>query len=60
MGIRRRVSRGTLADAPGIDFKRIEAPMDPALAEEIYELDRCIECGCCVAGCGTARMRKTW
>ena len=22
------------------------------------ELDRCIECGCCVAGCGTARMRE--
>ena len=41
-----------------LDFKRIEAPMDPALAEEIYELDRCIECGCCVAGCGTARMRE--
>jgi fumarate reductase iron-sulfur subunit len=40
-----------------LDFKRIEQPMDPALAEEIYELDRCIECGCCVAGCGTARMR---
>jgi len=41
-----------------LDFKRIEQPMDPALAEEIYELDRCIECGCCVAGCGTARMRE--
>ena len=24
----------------------------------IYELDRCIECGCCVAACGTARMRE--
>jgi C4-dicarboxylate-binding protein DctP len=31
--------------------------MEPELAEHIYELDRCIECGCCVAGCGTARMR---
>ena len=40
-----------------VDFKRIEAPMDADLAEKIYELDRCIECGCCVAGCGTARMR---
>ena len=39
------------------DFKRIEEPMDPALAEAVYELDRCIECGCCVAACGTARMR---
>jgi fumarate reductase iron-sulfur subunit len=41
-----------------LDLKSIEAPMEPELAEEIYELDRCIECGCCVAGCGTARMRE--
>jgi fumarate reductase iron-sulfur subunit len=41
-----------------VDFKRIEEPMDPDLAEKIYELDRCIECGCCVAACGTARMRE--
>ena len=32
--------------------------MDPALAEQIYELERCIECGCCVAACGTAQMRE--
>jgi fumarate reductase iron-sulfur subunit len=41
-----------------IDLGRIEAPMDPDLADAIFELDRCIECGCCVAACGTARMRK--
>ncbi|MFO1324811.1 MAG: fumarate reductase iron-sulfur subunit [Burkholderiales bacterium] len=40
------------------DLARIEERMDPALAEKIYELDRCIECGCCVAACGTARMRE--
>jgi succinate dehydrogenase iron-sulfur subunit len=40
-----------------VDLKRIEEPMDADLAEKIYELDRCIECGCCVSGCGTARMR---
>jgi fumarate reductase iron-sulfur subunit len=40
-----------------VDPARIEAPMDADLAEKIYELDRCIECGCCVSGCGTARMR---
>lgn len=40
------------------DLARMEAPMEPELAEEIYELDRCIECGCCVAACGTARMRE--
>ncbi len=41
-----------------VDLTRIEQKMDPELAEKIYELDRCIECGCCVAGCGTARMRE--
>jgi len=43
---------------PTPDLTRIEERMDPDLAEKIYELDRCIECGCCVAACGTARMRK--
>lgn len=35
-----------------------EERMDNALANDIYELERCIECGCCIAGCGTARMRQ--
>jgi fumarate reductase iron-sulfur subunit len=35
-----------------------EERMDNALAEEIYELERCLECGCCVASCGTANMRS--
>jgi fumarate reductase iron-sulfur subunit len=34
----------------------VEEPMDNALAEQIYELERCIECGCCVAACGKANM----
>jgi fumarate reductase iron-sulfur subunit len=41
-----------------VDLSRIEERMDPELAEKIYELDRCIECGCCVSACGTARMRE--
>jgi succinate dehydrogenase/fumarate reductase-like Fe-S protein len=40
------------------DLRRLEERMDPELADKIYELDRCIECGCCVAACGTARMRE--
>ena len=39
------------------DLDALEAPMEPDLAEAVYELERCIECGCCVAGCGTAQMR---
>jgi fumarate reductase iron-sulfur subunit len=41
-----------------VDLTKHEERMDPELAERIYELDRCIECGCCVAACGTARMRE--
>jgi fumarate reductase iron-sulfur subunit len=40
------------------DLRRLEERMEPELADKIYELDRCIECGCCVAACGTARMRE--
>ena len=43
---------------PEADLTKLEERMEPELAEKIYELDRCIECGCCVAGCGTARMRE--
>jgi len=35
----------------------LEERMDPDLADEIYELDRCIECGCCISACATKRMR---
>lgn len=35
-----------------------EIRMENDLANEIFELDRCIECGCCIAACGTARMRE--
>jgi len=41
-----------------IDISAIEDKMEPELAEKIYELDRCIECGCCVAACGTIQMRE--
>ena len=40
------------------DLTRMEERKDPDLAEEIYELDRCIECGCCISGCGTIRMKE--
>jgi succinate dehydrogenase and fumarate reductase iron-sulfur protein len=40
-----------------VDPTKEEARMDNAVAEEIYELERCLECGCCIAACGTARLR---
>ncbi len=39
-----------------VNYDRLEERMEPELADEIYEIDRCIECGCCVAGCGTMQM----
>jgi fumarate reductase iron-sulfur subunit len=44
--------------ANDVDVGRIEDRMEPELAQDIYELERCIECGCCVAACGTAHMRE--
>ncbi len=41
-----------------VDIGAMEAPMEPELAEQLYELERCIECGCCIAACGTAQMRE--
>ncbi|MCJ2163428.1 MULTISPECIES: fumarate reductase iron-sulfur subunit [unclassified Pseudodesulfovibrio] len=40
------------------DPQASEQRMDNSTAEQIYELERCIECGCCLAACGTARMRE--
>ncbi|WP_202410220.1 fumarate reductase iron-sulfur subunit [Pseudomaricurvus sp. HS19] len=39
------------------DLCRLEERMEPEVAENIYELERCIECGCCISACGTAQMR---
>lgn len=34
-----------------------EERMSNREAQAVYELDRCIECGCCLAACATAQMR---
>ena len=41
-----------------VDLSSMEQPMEPELAQQLYELERCIECGCCIAACGTAQMRE--
>ena len=38
------------------DADAVEERMSDDLAEAIYEGDRCIECGCCVASCGVANL----
>lgn len=40
-----------------INLSKIEAQMEPHVAEKIYELERCIECGCCISACATAQMK---
>ena len=40
-----------------LDLDVHEERMEPELADALYELERCIECGCCIAACGTAQMR---
>ncbi|MDR2031483.1 MAG: fumarate reductase iron-sulfur subunit, partial [Azoarcus sp.] len=57
-GMSERLQTWLHAQENAPDPRRIEARMDPDLAERLYELDRCVECGCCVAACGTARMRE--
>lgn len=43
-----------------VDLDALEQAMEPALARDIYELERCIECGCCIAACGTAQMHESF
>lgn len=43
-----------------VDLNKLEERMDPDTADKIYELDRCIECGCCISACGTKRMRENF
>jgi len=59
-GMSERLQTWVHAQESNPDLTRLEARMEPEQAEEIYELDRCIECGCCVAGCGTVRMREAF
>ncbi|KPV45231.1 fumarate reductase iron-sulfur subunit [Alicyclobacillus ferrooxydans] len=37
-----------------------EEKMDNELAKEIYEAERCIECGCCIGGCATANIKPSF
>lgn len=39
---------------PGAEEER----MDDDAAQKIYDSDRCIECGCCIASCGVANVRS--
>lgn len=36
---------------------RLEKRVEPQISQDVFELDRCIECGICVAACGVAIAR---
>jgi len=50
-------SEGWIHAATPFDPDAQEQRMDDDLAEAIYEGDRCIECGCCIASCGVANLK---
>ena len=56
-GLNERLETWIHEKSNDFDIDKLEEKMQPELADEIYELDRCVECGCCVAGCGTIQMK---
>ena len=42
------------------DIHQLEAPMEPGQAAQLYELERCVECGVCVSACATKQMRDSF
>ena len=51
---------GWVHDRAAFDAEAPEARMDDDVAQAIYEADRCIECGCCVAACGVANVNPAF
>ena len=49
-------NRAWMFEKQPFDPAATEERMDDELAQAIYEGDRCIECGCCVASCGVANV----
>ena len=51
-------TEGWIHAQEAFDENAQEARMDDDTAAAIYENDRCIECGCCVASCGAANVNE--
>ncbi|NGP54694.1 fumarate reductase iron-sulfur subunit [Thioalkalivibrio sp. XN8] len=58
-GMTERVQGWIEAKAP-FDPDAVEERMDDEVARAIYERERCIECGCCVASCAVANTRPAF
>jgi fumarate reductase iron-sulfur subunit len=51
---------GWIHERAAFDPDAPEARMDDELAQSIYASERCIECGCCVAACGSANVNPAF
>jgi fumarate reductase iron-sulfur subunit len=49
---------GWIHTGQAFDPRGLEERMANPTALKIYEAERCIECGCCIAVCGVANMRE--
>ncbi|WP_206202601.1 fumarate reductase iron-sulfur subunit [Thioalkalivibrio sp. XN279] len=58
-GMTERV-QGWIDEKAPFDPNAQEERMDDELAQAIYERERCIECGCCVASCAVANTRPAF
>ena len=52
--------QGWIEEKAPFDPEAQEERMDDDLAQAIYERERCIECGCCVASCAVANTRPAF
>lgn len=50
--------RAWLHNVDNFDPETTELPMDNADALNVYNAERCIECGCCISGCATITNGK--
>ena len=58
-GMSKRVQSWVVTEEE-LDITRLEKKIDPDVADEVFELDRCIECGICIASCATKVMRPNF
>lgn len=60
-GMTKRINSWIVNEKKGEkDLSDLEDKIDPDEAQEVFELDRCIECGICVAACATMQLRPNF
>ncbi len=56
----KKVQSWIINNSEEINIAKMEQKVEPEVAQDTFELDRCIECGICVASCGTILMRPNF